>query len=172
MASIALQFRPEFKIKTKPNANKHKLAVLFELPDFVALLWFATLAGASLEQALRATTAISIGLVAKDFARALAQVDLGSTLGDELEELAAKNPSFAVQELASKLAFALSHGASLADALNDFSESTQQAVRAELLAQAGKNETKMLIPLVFLILPITVLFVCFPIMSLVQSTLL
>ena len=163
MASISVQFRPQFRIKSKPNAAKQKLAVLFELPDFVGLLWFATLAGASLEQALRATTAISSGIVARDFARALGQVDLGSTLGDELEELAAKNPSFAVQELASKLAFALSHGASLADALNDFSESTQQAVRAELLTRAGKNETKMLIPLVFLILPIR---------SLVQSTLL
>jgi tight adherence protein C len=46
--------------------------------------------------------------------------------------------------------------------------SARSEIRNELLTQAGRNETRMLIPLVFLILPITVLFAIYPSLQLLN----
>ncbi|CAB4634191.1 unannotated protein [freshwater metagenome] len=46
--------------------------------------------------------------------------------------------------------------------------SVREEIKSRLLKQAGKNETRMLIPLVFLILPITVLFAIYPSLELLN----
>jgi tight adherence protein C len=52
--------------------------------------------------------------------------------------------------------------------LSELSASARAEIRNMLLRQAGKNETRMLIPLVFLILPITVLFAIYPSLELLN----
>ena len=44
----------------------------------------------------------------------------------------------------------------------------REEIKNRLLEQAGKNETRMLIPLVFLILPVTVLFAIYPSLELLN----
>jgi tight adherence protein C len=39
----------------------------------------------------------------------------------------------------------------------------------ELIRRAGQNETKMLVPTIFLILPVTVLFAIFPSILVLQA---
>jgi tight adherence protein C len=50
----------------------------------------------------------------------------------------------------------------LAESLASLSFSLRERRSLELLARAGANETKMLIPLVALVLPTTVLFALYP----------
>jgi tight adherence protein C len=74
--------------------------------------------------------------------------------------------------LATKLAVALNNGSALSELLSDFMQSATTELRTQLIAKAGKNETKMMIPMVFVILPVTVMFALYPSLALIQGSFL
>jgi len=155
-------------LSKEPKFNQIK--VLLEIPDFASILWFALAAGESLDHSLRIAVSRGNGYVSGVFAAVLQRVEHGALLQHELENLAAESKSEQIRELATKLAVALVTGVSLADLLADFVQSTNSTVRTVLLEKAGKNETKMMIPLVFVILPVTVMFAMFPSLVLIQQS--
>ncbi|MSZ17755.1 MAG: hypothetical protein F2613_02295, partial [Actinobacteria bacterium] len=73
-----------------------------------------------------------------------------------------------VSEFVNKVSLALERGTPLAQMLTEQGVSVREEIKSRLLKQAGKNETRMLIPLVFLILPITVLFAIYPSLELLN----
>jgi tight adherence protein C len=148
------------------------VSALMEIPDFASLLLFAVSAGESLESALRLAVSRSTGYVSGEFDKVLRNVEHGALLQIELQELVSNSKSEQVRELATKLAVALNNGSALGDLLTDFVQSSTFALRAELLIMAGRNETKMMIPMVFIILPITVMFALFPSLALIQGSFL
>jgi tight adherence protein C len=156
------------RVKTKFNS----LEALMEIPDFASILWFAVSAGEPLDSALRLSVSRSTGYVSSQFERVLRNVDHGSVLLVELQKLAADAKSEQLRELATKLAVALNNGSALADLMSDFIQSSTANLRSELLTLAGKNETKMMIPMVFVILPVTVMFALYPSLALIQGSFL
>jgi tight adherence protein C len=56
----------------------------------------------------------------------------------------------------------------MAEQFTQLAESARGQLRVAQLKNAGKNELKMLVPLVFLILPVTVLFAIFPSLQILQ----
>ena len=167
-----LQPRKGIFQKTKAKSKFNSVSALMEIPDFASLLWFAVSAGESLESALRLAVSRSSGYVSGEFERVLRNVEHGAVMQVELQELASEAKSEHVRELASKLAVALNNGSALGDLMGDFVQSSTSALRAELLIMAGRNETKMMIPMVFIILPITVMFALFPSLALIQGSFL
>jgi len=170
--SARLSPRAKLRTKTKELAKFKPLEALLEIPDFASLLWFAVSAGESLEQALKIAVNRSSGYVSAEFERVLINVEHGALLQIELQNLAAQAKSEQVRELATKLAVALNNGSALTELLSDFVQSSTATVRTELLAKAGKNETKMMIPMVFVILPVTVMFALYPSLALIQGSFL
>ena len=154
------------------TAKFNSLAALMEIPDFASILWFAVSAGEPLDSALRLSVSRSTGYVSSEFERVLRNVDHGSVLLVELQKLSADAKSEQLRELATKLAVALNNGSALGDLMSDFVQSSTASLRAELLTLAGKNETKMMIPMVFVILPLTVMFALYPSLSLIQGSFL
>jgi tight adherence protein C len=148
------------------------LAALMEIPDFASILWFAVSAGESLDVSLRIAVSRSKGYVSSEFERVIRNVEHGALLQIELSKLAVESKSETVRELAAKLAVALTNGSALSDLMSDFVQSTTASLRTELLTKAGKNETKMMIPMVFVILPITVMFALYPSLALIQGSFL
>ncbi len=148
------------------------LETLMEVPDFASLLWFAICAGESLENSLRIAVSRSNGFVSSQFYQVIQNVDLGALLQIELQNLGAESRSDHVRELATKLAVALGNGTAMADLLADFVQSASAELRTSLLDKAAKNETKMMIPLVFVILPVTVMFSVYPSLALIQNNFL
>jgi tight adherence protein C len=71
-------------------------------------------------------------------------------------------------EFANKIVMSLARGTPLAKMLEDQAVSARAEIRNRLLRQAGKNETRMLVPLVFLILPVIVLFAIYPSLKLLN----
>jgi tight adherence protein C len=57
---------------------------------------------------------------------------------------------------------ALERGTPLAEVLRAQAQDSRDEAKRELLEVAGKKEVAMLVPLVFLILPVTILFAIFP----------
>lgn len=171
---LAKRLRPRPNLpQARPTAVKFKeVDVLLELPDFTSLLKFAVTSGESLETALRLAVQRSSGLLSHEFEVSLLNVDHGALLQTELERMGNESESQHVRELAIKLALAGANGSSIADLLEDFVSSGIQELKAKMLERAGKNETKMMVPLVFVILPITVLFAVFPSLTLLQGSFL
>ena len=157
--------------KTRP-AKFQALETLMEVPDFASLLWFAICAGESLENSLRIAVSRSSGYVSSQFSQVIQNVDLGALLQIELQNLGVESKSDQVRELATKLAVALGNGTALADLLADYVQSASAELRTSLLDKAAKNETKMMIPLVFVILPVTVMFSVYPSLALIQNSFL
>jgi tight adherence protein C len=92
-------------------------------------------------------------------------------LGADLEELIAsweKLPSNTLTELSQKLRVSLERGTPVAQQLDQLAQTAIGNSHAFLLRKAGSNETKMLIPTIFLILPITILFTIYPSLSLLN----
>ncbi len=165
-----LQPRKRLETARRDFQRSKPVNVLLELPDFCSILWFLLGAGHTLENALRITVSRTSGLVSQEFNRAIVNVDLGSILQTELEKLAQETKYQPLSELATKLVIAQVNGSSISDQLGDFSISVSAQLRSFLLEKATKSETKMMIPLVFVILPVTVVFALYPSVAIIQQS--
>jgi tight adherence protein C len=97
-------------------------------------------------------------------------LDLGADLIAELQALSERMPLAEVIEFTQKLQISIERGTPSAHQISQLSHSIQQQVLRGLIKRAGENETKMLVPTIFLILPVTVLFAVFPSLAVLQST--
>ncbi len=167
-----LQPREQLLDTKVKKAKFNELSALMEIPDFASLLWFAVSAGESLDVALKIAVSRSSGYVSSEFQAVIRSVEHGALLQVELQNLAVEAKSEQIRELATKLAVALNNGSALSELLSDFMQSATTELRTQLIAKAGKNETKMMIPMVFVILPVTVMFALFPSLALIQGSFL
>uniref|UniRef100_UPI0026091C68 type II secretion system F family protein n=2 Tax=Microbacterium TaxID=33882 RepID=UPI0026091C68 len=89
-------------------------------------------------------------------------VGTGSALTDALLAFARREDSPALSRAIDQLVAAVDRGTPLADVLHAHAADARSGEQRELIEQAGRKEIAMLIPLVFLILPVSVLFAIFP----------
>ena len=150
------------------TSKRRMQASLFELPDILDLLAVALSAGEGLYSALSRVAPRGSGIVAKQLQEALMALDLGSSLEIEMETLAEKLPHRQIAEFAGKVTLALRRGSPLAQLLREQAASARAEIEVQLLKKSGSNETKMMVPLVFLILPVTVLFAVYPSLQLLN----
>jgi tight adherence protein C len=141
---------------------------LFELPEVLDLLIVSLRSGEGIFQSLQMVVPRASGELARELSKCLAAVSLGAALPDEIRKLpnSLAHPQFA--EFSNKIAMSLDRGTPLAKMLEDQANSARSEIRNQLLRQAGKNETRMLVPLVFLILPVIVLFAIYPSLKLLN----
>ena len=149
------------------SKKKLKLAA-FELPEILELMSVSLSAGDGIYGALNRVIPRAHGVLADSLKISLAALELGADLDAELQGLAKRLPQRQISEFTSKLSIALRRGTPLAQMLRSLAESSRSEQRNELLKQVGRNETRMLIPLVFLILPVTVLFAVYPSLQLLN----
>lgn len=150
---------PEF---LEQDLAKENLEHTNQVAQFSLLLSVALDSGLSLVGAIYETFSLAQGEVARHFQRLLAALDLGGNLYDELAVIRAKSGGSALGDLVIKLQVSLQFGSPLSDQLMSFAQSLRQRIAQGQLTQAAKKENLMLMPLVFLILPVTVLFAVFP----------
>jgi tight adherence protein C len=166
---VLLQFmRLVGTFKSKLEPRKRDQQVLFELPDFLELLSVALSSGESIHASLKRVVPRVGGLLGNELSAVLRAIDFGSDIESEFTALARRLPQQQLAETCNKVVISLSRGTPLALMLAQQADSVRQEVVNILIKSAGKNETRMLIPLVFLILPVTVLFAIFPSLQLLN----
>ena len=133
-----------------------------ELPDLIDLACGALLTGHSLHAAIERVASISKSQVASELQVFLRNVALGQSLSSELEALCERMPTAAMKEFVNKISISIARGTPLAESFEALSATLRERKAIDLLKRAGVNETKMLIPLVVLVLPTTVLFALYP----------
>ena len=149
------------------SRKKLRMAVS-ELPEIIELMAVSLSAGDGIYGALTRVVPRANGVLAESLRMMLASLELGGELDVELERLAKRLPHRQIAEFTSKVSIALRRGTPLSQMLSSLAESARAEQRNDLLKQVGRNETKMLIPLVFLILPVTVLFAVYPSLQLLN----
>jgi tight adherence protein C len=136
--------------------------MLEEFPTVAELLALAVTAGEGAVGALERVHRISAGELSKELGRALAEARSGASLVQALEGIAARTSLAPLARFVDGVAIAVERGTPLADVLRAQAVDVREAGKRQLLESAGRREIGMMVPVVFLVLPITVVFALFP----------
>lgn len=144
--------------------------ILAEFPVIADLLALAVTAGEAPAPALERVCRMCRGELSDELSRALAEARTGASLPAALEAVAQRTTIDALSRFVDGILVALERGTPLAAVLRAQAADVREARKRALLETGGRREIAMLIPVVFLILPVTVLFALYP--GLVSITLL
>jgi tight adherence protein C len=144
------------------SSSAERKQVDYELPDFAQALGLLLGNGLPVNVALGWLAPRSTGLIAEAFSQINQDLELGADLVQELNRLGKQIPNQQLVELCEKLSVAIVRGAPVSTQVIAHAGAARALLQRQLLKQAGSNETKMLVPVIFLILPVTVLFAIFP----------
>lgn len=144
------------------EVNKREQRMIAEFPTIAELLALAVGAGEGPVGALERVTRASHGELTKELATALAEARAGATLVSALENIAARTSLQALARFVDGMAVAVERGTPLADVLRAQAVDVREAGKRALLESGGKKEVAMMVPVVFFILPVTLLFALFP----------
>ncbi|MBF4560615.1 type II secretion system F family protein [Microbacterium sp. VKM Ac-2870] len=133
-----------------------------ELPTVLEFLSLCLAAGEGLRDALRRVGDVGSGVLTGELRGAVLASGTGSSLPDALLSVAKGLDVPALSRAVEHLVAAMDRGAPLAHVLQEQAVDAREDAKRGLLESAGRKEILMLLPLVFLILPLSVLFAIFP----------
>lgn len=133
-----------------------------QVPDASELIALSIGAGESVPGALSRVASASASSLALELEATAQEIRLGRPASRALHDLAARNDSPSLDRLCLTLVTAIERGTPLAGVLHDQARDIREASRQRLMEEGGRREIAMLFPVVFLILPITVLFALYP----------
>lgn len=136
--------------------------IIAEFPTVAELLALAVAAGESPVAALDRVVRRSGGELSSDLARVLAAVRTGEPVSSAFDRMAATSGLPLVSRFAQGIAVAVERGTPLADVLHAQAADVREAGRRELIEVAARREVLMMVPVVFLVLPVTIMFAFWP----------
>ena len=146
----------------KKRCEKRVREIESEFPTVIEMLTLAVGAGESPASALKRISTRASGLVADEFKRVIVEIEDGRSLTSALDDLSKRLSSDAIRRFVDSFAISISRGSSLVETLSHGAYESRNQERVRLLASAGKSEITMMIPVVFLILPVSILFALYP----------
>ncbi|MEI4270556.1 type II secretion system F family protein [Klenkia sp. LSe6-5] len=144
------------------QVRKREELLLAEFPVVAELLALAVTAGESPTSAIARVTRLSGGELARDLGGALGRARAGVPLVTALQEVADRTSVEALARFVDGLVVAVERGTPLAEVLRAQAADVREAGKRRLLEAGGTKEIQMMVPVVFLVLPVTVLFALFP----------
>jgi tight adherence protein C len=142
-----------------------------ELPTVLEFLALSLSAGEGVRDALRRVARVGSGTLAHLMQRVVDESTVGVPLPTSLTALADELRIPALTRSLTHVVGALERGSPLAEVLRIQAADAREHARRELLEAAGRKEIGMMVPLVFLILPVTVAFAVFPGILVLQTQL-
>ena len=133
-----------------------------EFPVVADLLALAVAAGESPVAGLERILRVIHGALGEELGQVLADVRTGTPVAAAFDALAARTGVPSIARFAEGLAVAIERGTPLVDVLHAQAADVREATRRDLIEAGGRKEVTMMIPVVFLILPVTVVFAFFP----------
>jgi tight adherence protein C len=144
------------------QVQRREELLLAEFPVVAELLALAVTAGESPTAAIARVTRLSGGELARELGGALGRARAGVPLVEALQELADRTSLDALARFVDGLIVAIERGTPLAEVLRAQAADVREAGKRRLLEAGGRKEIQMMVPVVFLVLPVTVLFALFP----------
>lgn len=144
------------------QARHREERMLLEFPTIAELLALSVGAGQGATGALERVAALSRGELSTELRRCLADARSGANLPSALSGLADRTGLPSLARFVDGIVIAVERGTPLAEVLRAQAQDVREAGRRAVMEEAGKREIAMMVPVVFLILPITVVFAIFP----------
>ena len=136
--------------------------ILLEFPTIAELVALSVSAGEGAAGALDRVARTCRGDLAAELRRVVGEARSGADLVPALEALAARTGVPSLARFVDGLAVALERGTPLADLLRAQAQDVRELSRRQLVESGGRREIAMTVPVVFLVLPVTVLFAVYP----------
>jgi tight adherence protein C len=142
--------------------RKRESRMMAEFPSIAELMALAVSAGESATGALDRVCRSAQGELSKEFTRVLAETRAGKPLMDALQEFSSRTDLGPLVRFVDGMIVAVERGTPLADVLRAQAQDVRDTAKRELMESAGRKEIGMMVPLVFGVLPLTVVFAVFP----------
>ena len=133
-----------------------------ELVNMLQMLSIMISAGESPMMALRYISQRSVGYIPELINQSFSKYESGRNLAQTLEQIAVATGSSQVRRLTNSIQIAIQRGTPILDVLNNQVQSLNKQINLALLKKSGKSEIALLIPVVFLILPVSISFAIWP----------
>jgi len=133
-----------------------------ELVNILQMLSIMISAGESPMMALRYISQRSVGYIPELIDQSFSKYESGRNLAQTLEQIAIATGSSQVRRLTNSIQIAIQRGTPILDVLNNQVQSLNKQINLALLKKSGKSEIALLIPVVFLILPVSLSFAIWP----------
>jgi tight adherence protein C len=140
-----------------------------QLPAVWEFLSLSLSAGEGLSDALKRMASIGHGDITDEFRVVVLDVQLGIPLATALQTMERKLKISALSRGIEQILGALNRGTPVSAVLQAHALDAREDSKRRLLESAGQKEVAMLVPLVFLILPVTIVFAVFPGLLVIQS---
>jgi len=146
-------------------------AMLAEFPVIADLLALAVLAGEAPVDALQRICQLTSGELTADLGSVLNEARAGTPITRALGALADTTTLEPFGRFLQGVIVAIDRGTPLADVLRAQAADVREYSKRTLLEAGGRKELQMMMPVVFMILPVTVLFALYPgLLTLVSLT--
>jgi tight adherence protein C len=148
--------------------QRRETKILAEFPSLAELMALAVSAGESTTGALERICRSAHGELADEFATVLADTRSGTPLLAALQDFSRRSRLQALVRFVDGITVAVERGTPLADVLRAQAQDVRDMAKRSLMESAGKKEIAMMVPLVFGVLPLTVLFAVYPGLALIN----
>lgn len=144
------------------EATQREHRMLAEFPTIAELLALAVSAGEGATGALDRVCRLSRGELSAELGACLADARAGASLPVALQGLADRTGLPSLARFVDGIVVAVERGTPLAEVLRAQAQDVREAGRRAVMEEGGRKEIAMMIPVVFLVLPVTVLFAVYP----------
>ena len=133
--------------------------------ELVSILQMAAImisAGESPVTSIKHIAERSEGIIPEMMRREFDNLESGGNLVKTLDYLAVTSSSKQVKRLGNSIQVAIDRGSPILQVIQNQVNSINKEIHIQLLRKSGKSEIALLIPVVFLILPVSILFAIWP----------
>lgn len=142
--------------------SRREKRLLAEFPAVADMLALSLAAGEGTVSALERIVRITRGELSGELGHALADARTGASLTTALGGIAERTGLPPLQRFVDGIAVAVERGTPLAEVLRSQAADVREADRRRLIETGGRKDIAMMVPVVFLVLPVTILFALFP----------
>ncbi|MEO7125718.1 MAG: type II secretion system F family protein [Nakamurella sp.] len=144
------------------SVSKHNAETLAEFPVIAEMLALAVAAGEGPANAIERVCRLTRGHLTSQLERVLSETRAGAPLQTALHQARDATALEPLARFLDGMAVAIDRGTPMADVLHAQAADVRALGKRQLLEAGGKKEILMMTPVVFLILPVTILFAFFP----------
>ncbi|HET7782337.1 MAG TPA: type II secretion system F family protein [Arthrobacter sp.] len=144
------------------QVRRREARMMAEFPSLAELMALAVSAGESATGALERVCRSAKGELSQEFSNILAETRAGKPLVTALQEFSGRTDLAPLVRFVDGIIVAVERGTPLADVLRAQAQDVRDTAKRDLMEAAGKKEIAMMVPLVFGVLPLTVVFAVFP----------
>jgi tight adherence protein C len=144
------------------QVRRRQALIVAEFPTVAELLALAVAAGEGPLGAIERVCRLGSGELVRELAVVLAQARAGTPLVLALTAMRERTEIDALARFVDGMVVAVERGTPLADVLRAQAVDAREAGKRALLEAGGRREIAMMMPVVFLVLPVTVAFALYP----------